>query len=155
MIIEVRRLNKCLFLRASEWINVYRVFTNVFPVFRNIYPVLTNVYPVFTNVYPVFTNVYPVFTNVYLVFTNVYPVFTVSGLDLGNLQEKIPDLTDPRTNETYVNGLVYSTKYRLYVWPKNTRGRGEVSFIEASTSGPGCEYHWMFVKISKSLIFVL
>lgn len=62
---------------------------------------------------------------------------TVSGLDLGNLQEKIPDLTDPRTNDTYVNGLVYSTKYRLYVWPKNTKGRGEVSFIEASTSGPG------------------
>lgn len=67
-------------------------------------------------------------------------LISVSGLDLGNLQEKIPDLTDPRTNDTYVNGLVYSTKYRLYVWPKNTKGRGEVSFIEASTSGPGCKY---------------
>ncbi|XP_048738673.2 neuroglian-like isoform X2 [Ostrea edulis] len=62
---------------------------------------------------------------------------TVSGLDLGNLQEKIPDITDPRTNDTFVNGLVYNTKYRLYLWPKNSKGRGEVSFIEASTSGPG------------------
>lgn len=70
----------------------------------------------------------------------------MSGLDLGNLQEKIPDITDPRTNDTFVNGLVYNTKYRLYLWPKNSKGRGEVSFIEASTSGPGCKWKEILMK---------
>ncbi|XP_052085471.1 neuroglian-like isoform X2 [Mytilus californianus] len=59
---------------------------------------------------------------------------TVSGLDLGKMQEMDPQIVDPRRNTTVLNGLTANKKYRIYMWGRTENGRGEASFVELTTA---------------------
>ncbi|KAK7486747.1 hypothetical protein BaRGS_00022031, partial [Batillaria attramentaria] len=61
----------------------------------------------------------------------------VKGLDLGEVQERDPQINDPYTTTTMLSGLLTHTKYRIYIWARTTKGRGEGYFIELTTSEAG------------------
>ena len=47
---------------------------------------------------------------------------TVSGLDLGEMQEREPQIDDPYATNSYLSGLKYSTKYRIYIYARTLLG---------------------------------
>uniref|UniRef100_A0A0B7A4I7 Neuroglian n=1 Tax=Arion vulgaris TaxID=1028688 RepID=A0A0B7A4I7_9EUPU len=61
----------------------------------------------------------------------------VTGLDLGEMQEREPQIEDPYMATAYLSGLRPSSKYRVYVYARTTAGRGEDFFIEIVTTAPG------------------
>lgn len=64
---------------------------------------------------------------------------TISGLDLGKMQDRVPQINDPYTNVTILNGLVAKQKYRVHIWGRTSMGRGEDYFIEVTTASVGSQ----------------
>ncbi|OWF36510.1 Neuroglian [Mizuhopecten yessoensis] len=64
---------------------------------------------------------------------------TIKGLDLGKMQDRVPQINDPYTNRTVLNGLVAKQKYRVHIWCRTTMGRGEDYFIEITTAAAGSQ----------------
>ncbi|GFO23158.1 neuronal cell adhesion molecule, partial [Plakobranchus ocellatus] len=62
---------------------------------------------------------------------------TVRGLDLGVMQDREPQINDKYTTNTYLSGLSPNTKYRIYIYARTAKGRGEAYFIEIVTAKPG------------------
>ena len=63
----------------------------------------------------------------------------VTGLDLGEIQERDPQINDPYATTAMLSGLLTNTKYRIYMWARTVKGRGEGYFIEIVTSEAGGE----------------
>ncbi|CAL1541881.1 unnamed protein product [Lymnaea stagnalis] len=61
----------------------------------------------------------------------------VKGLYLGEMQEREPQIDDPFTTNAYLSGLMPSSKYRIYIFARTAKGRGEEFFIEIVTTEPG------------------
>ncbi|PVD25037.1 hypothetical protein C0Q70_15534 [Pomacea canaliculata] len=61
----------------------------------------------------------------------------VNGLDLGEMQERDPQIGDPYTSTAIVSGLLSTKKYRIHIWARTTKGRGESYFIEIFTTAGG------------------
>ena len=74
----------------------------------------------------------------------------VSGLDLGEMQERDPQIDDPYAMTAMLSGLLVHTKYRLHIWARTAKGRGEVYFIEIDTTRAGGTVHG-----SRSLLLAL
>lgn len=66
-------------------------------------------------------------------------MFLVTGLDLGEMQEREPQINDPYTTTAILSGLLSSTRYRIHIWARTTKGRGEGFFIELNTTQAGGE----------------
>ncbi|KAK7102380.1 neuroglian-like isoform X2 [Littorina saxatilis] len=62
---------------------------------------------------------------------------SVIGLDLGEVQERDPQINDAYATTAMLSGLLINTKYRIYIWARTTKGRGEGYFIELITSMAG------------------
>lgn len=61
----------------------------------------------------------------------------VNGLDLGEMQERDPQIDDPYTTNAYLSGLRPNSRYRVYIYARTDAGRGEGYFIEIMTTDPG------------------
>ncbi|BFZ08082.1 hypothetical protein BsWGS_11121 [Bradybaena similaris] len=61
----------------------------------------------------------------------------VNGLDLGEMQEREPQIDDPYTTNAYLSGLRSSSRYRVHIFARTEAGRGEGFFIELTTTAPG------------------
>ena len=64
-------------------------------------------------------------------------VFAVHGLDLGKMQDREPQIDNRYQTSEMLSGLLSSTKYRVYIWARTARGRGEGYFIELVTTKKG------------------
>ncbi|KAK7102376.1 neuroglian-like isoform X2 [Littorina saxatilis] len=62
---------------------------------------------------------------------------TVKGLDLGEMQERDPQVNDPYATTAILSGLLTNTRYRVHIWARTDKGRGESYFIELITSEAG------------------
>jgi hypothetical protein len=61
----------------------------------------------------------------------------VTGLDLGEMQERDPQINDPYATTAMLSGLLSDKKYRIYIWARTAKGRGEAYFIELVTTKAG------------------
>ncbi|XP_012943169.1 neuroglian isoform X3 [Aplysia californica] len=61
----------------------------------------------------------------------------VNGLDLGEMQEREPQINDPFATNSYLSGLSPRSKYRIYIYARTVKGRGESYFIEVITGKAG------------------
>uniref|UniRef100_A0A2C9KWE9 Neuroglian n=1 Tax=Biomphalaria glabrata TaxID=6526 RepID=A0A2C9KWE9_BIOGL len=61
----------------------------------------------------------------------------VKGLYLSEMQDREPQIDDPHTTTAYLSGLMPSSKYRVYIYARTAKGRGEGYFIELVTADPG------------------
>ncbi|XP_046562215.1 neuroglian-like isoform X6 [Haliotis rubra] len=61
----------------------------------------------------------------------------VSGLDLGKMQDREPQINNRFQTSEILSGLLPSTKYRVYIWARTSIGRGDGYFIELTTSKAG------------------
>ena len=61
----------------------------------------------------------------------------VTGLDLGEMQERDPHIDDPYATTAMLSGLQTLTKYRVHIWARTAKGRGEGYFIEITTTRAG------------------
>ncbi|WAR25594.1 NRG-like protein [Mya arenaria] len=59
---------------------------------------------------------------------------TVDGLALGSLHDRSEQINDPNSVSAVLSGLLPNMKYRIHVYARTQFGRGEGSFIEASTT---------------------
>ncbi|XP_053377486.1 neuroglian-like isoform X2 [Mercenaria mercenaria] len=59
---------------------------------------------------------------------------TVDGLNLGAFQDNILQIDDPNAEFALLGGLLPAKKYRVHVFARTSRGRGEGTFIEVSTT---------------------
>lgn len=62
---------------------------------------------------------------------------SVDGLDLGKMQDRDPQVDDPNVVRTTLSGLRPFQKYRVHLWARTVKGRGEDYFIEVTTTRPG------------------
>ncbi|XP_046363410.2 neuroglian-like isoform X3 [Haliotis rufescens] len=62
---------------------------------------------------------------------------TVSGLDLGKMQDREPQISNRFQTSEILSGLLPNTKYRVYIWARTSKGRGDGYFIELTTSRAG------------------
>ncbi|XP_064605046.1 neuroglian-like isoform X2 [Liolophura sinensis] len=62
---------------------------------------------------------------------------TVDGLDLGKMQDREPQINDLNVVRTTLSGLRPIQKYRVHIWARTIKGRGEDYFIEVTTTRPG------------------
>ncbi|XP_041379387.1 neuroglian-like [Gigantopelta aegis] len=62
---------------------------------------------------------------------------TVHGLDLGKMQDREPQINNRYQTSEMLSGLLPNTKYRVYIWARTARGRGEGYFIELTTTKEG------------------
>ena len=69
----------------------------------------------------------------------MHALAAVTGLDLGEIQERDPQINDPYATTAMLSGLLTNTKYRIYIWARTVKGRGEGYFIEIVTSKAGGE----------------
>ncbi|XP_059166690.1 neuroglian-like isoform X2 [Physella acuta] len=61
----------------------------------------------------------------------------VINLYLGGMQERLPSISDPATSNAHLSGLLPSSKYRIHIFARTAKGRGEGYFIEVTTTSPG------------------
>lgn len=62
---------------------------------------------------------------------------SVTGLDLGEMQERDPQIEDPHVTTAMLSGLLSNKKYRVHIWTRTNKGRGESYFIEIFTTKTG------------------
>lgn len=61
----------------------------------------------------------------------------MKGLDLGEMQERDPQIDDPYATTAMLSGLLSTNRYRVYIWARTSKGRGESYFIEIITTEAG------------------
>ena len=53
------------------------------------------------------------------------------------MQERDPHIDDPYATTAMLSGLETLTKYRVHIWARTAKGRGEGYFIEITTTRAG------------------